>query len=152
MAFFFLRMSHLKIHSVFLLQFFISSTFYLRCIKLATQSCSSELVRLVALFIQFPGNGHIRNYSYCFRYMFIDHSLSWIFYLYMYALPFFVKHLLKIILCYCVLWYWAEDWQTWRYSESYSARYFKGSKLFQGASSSSSCERTNKRSFGSSIM
>ncbi|ONM05602.1 myosin1 [Zea mays] len=45
------RMLHLKIHSVFQLQFFISSTFYLRCIKLATQSCSSELVRLATLKI-----------------------------------------------------------------------------------------------------
>jgi hypothetical protein len=46
MAFFSLMMLHLKTHLVFQLQSFISSTFYLRCIKLATQSCSSELVRL----------------------------------------------------------------------------------------------------------
>jgi hypothetical protein len=44
---FFLRMSRLKIHSVFRSQFFISSTFCLRCIKLAIQNCSSELVRSV---------------------------------------------------------------------------------------------------------
>jgi hypothetical protein len=44
---FFLRMSRLKIHLVFRLQFFISSTFCPRCIKLATQNYSSELVRSV---------------------------------------------------------------------------------------------------------
>jgi hypothetical protein len=37
------------------LQSFISSTFSLRCIKLATQNCSSELVRLVVSFIHFHG-------------------------------------------------------------------------------------------------
>ena len=103
MAFFFLRMLHLKIHSVFQLQFFISSTFYLRCIKLATQSCSSELARLVILSIQFPGNGQhqklkqLLSLHVCRPFIVLD-FLS----LYVCTTFFFVKHLVKIILCYCV--------------------------------------------------
>jgi hypothetical protein len=45
MVFFSWRMSHIRIHLVFQLQFFISSISCLKCIKLATQSCSSELDR-----------------------------------------------------------------------------------------------------------
>jgi hypothetical protein len=45
MVFFCWRMPHIRIHLVFQLQFFISSISCLKCIKLATQSCSSELDR-----------------------------------------------------------------------------------------------------------
>lgn len=52
-VFFFWRMLYLKSHWVFLLQFFISSKFFRRCIKLAIQNCSSVLDRQDNLYAFF---------------------------------------------------------------------------------------------------
>lgn len=51
-VFFCWRVLHPRIHLVFQLQFFISSTFCQRCIKLATQNCFSALDRLGCLRIR----------------------------------------------------------------------------------------------------
>jgi len=53
MVFFSLKMLHLRIHLVFLLLFFISLTFCLKCIKLATQNCFSEQGRYEEIYTMF---------------------------------------------------------------------------------------------------